>query len=160
MDEALALETVLLTIELVVIFALALVVVVLVVVEFNILLLTVDEDFVSLLFAFVKVMLFVDLVVSVSVGVTVKSIESKVEDVVVCSEDLIRNGEDAVTVEDDVTVLDSIEVFVSSGIPVSLVFASCVDKTFSVDLIIGSINAVAVSSSSSSVVTFDDKSQM
>ena len=58
------------------------------------------------------------------------------------------------------TLLDSIEVFVSSGIPVSLVFASCVDKTFSVDLIIGSINAVAVSSSSSSVVTFDEESQM
>ena len=160
MDEALALETVLLTIELAVIFALALVVVVLVVVELNILLLTVDEDFVSLLFAFVEVMLFVDLVVSVSVGVTVKSIESKVEDVVVCSEDLIRNGEDAVTVEDDVTVLDSIEVFVRSGFPVSLFFASCVDETFSVDLIIGSINAVAVSSSISSAVTFDEGSQM
>ena len=130
------------------------------VVELNILLLTVDEDFVSLLFAFVEVMLFVDLVVSVSVGVTVKSIESKVEDVVVCSEDLIRNGEDAVTVEDDVTVLDSIEVFVRSGIPVSLVFASCVDKTFSVDLIIGSIHAVAVSSSISSAVTFDEGLQM
>ena len=86
MDEALELETFLLATELAVIFALPLVVVVLVVdfVDLNILSLTVDEDFVSLLFAFVEVMLFVDLVVSVSVGVTVKSIESKVEDVVVC----------------------------------------------------------------------------
>ena len=85
-DEALAPENVSLTIELVVIFALALVVVVLVVdfVELNISSLTVDEDFVSLLFAFVEVMLFVDLVVSVSIGVTVEIIESKVEDVVVC----------------------------------------------------------------------------
>ena len=62
--------------------------------------------------------------------------------------------------EDDVTVLDSIEVFVRSGSPVSLFSASCVDETFSVDLIIGSIDAVAVSSSISSVVTFDEGSQM
>ena len=83
-DEALAL--VVLATELAVIFAPALVLVVLVVdsVELNISSLTVDEDFVSLLFAFVEVMLFVDLVVSVSIGVTVEIIESKVEDVVVC----------------------------------------------------------------------------
>ena len=43
-----------------------------------------------------------------------------------------------------------------SGSPVSLFSASCVDNTFSVDLIIGSIDAVAVSSSISSVVTFDE----
>jgi len=161
-DEALELETILLATELAVIFAFPLVVVVLVVdfVDLNILSLTVDEDFVSLLFAFVEVMLFVDLVVSVSVGVTVIGIEGKVEDVIVCSEDLIRNGEDAVPSEDNVTVLDSIEVFVRSGLPVSLVFASCVDETFSVDLIIGSIHAVAVSSSISSAVTFDEVSQM
>ena len=86
MDEALELDTFLLATELAVIFALALVVVVLVVdfVAVNILSLIVDDDFVSLLFAFEEVMLFVDLVVSVSAGVTVKSIESKVEDVVVC----------------------------------------------------------------------------
>ena len=156
--EASELETFLLATELTVIFALALVVAVLVVdfVESNSSSLTVDEDFVSLSFAFVEVMLFVDLVVSVSVGVTVKSIRGRVEDVVVCSEDLIRNGEYAVPAEDDVTVLDSIEVFAKSGLPVSLGFASCVDKTFSVDLIIGSIDAVAVSSSISSVVTFDE----
>ena len=86
MEEALELETFLLATELAVVFALALVLVVLVIdfVELNILSLTVDEDFVSLFFAFVGVMLFVDLVVSVSVGVTVKSIEGRVEDVVVC----------------------------------------------------------------------------
>ena len=84
--EASELETFLLATELTVIFALALVVAVLVVdfVESNSSSLTVDEDFVSLSFAFVEVMLFVDLVVSVSVGVTVKSIEGRVEDVVVC----------------------------------------------------------------------------
>ena len=54
------------------------------------------------------------------------------------------------------TVLDSIEVFVRSGSPVSLFSASCVDETFSVDLIIGSIDAVAVSFLISSVVTFDE----
>ena len=104
-DEALALA--LLATELWVIFALALVLVV-DFVELNISSLTVDDDFVLLLFAFVEVMLFVDLVVcvvivveapslelfsnvssfevvvSVSVGVTVKIVESKVEDVVVC----------------------------------------------------------------------------
>ena len=55
MDEALELETFLLSTELVVIFTLPLVVVVLVVdfVELNNLSLTVDEDVVSLLFAFV-----------------------------------------------------------------------------------------------------------
>ena len=58
------------------------------------------------------------------------------------------------------TVLDSIEVFLRNGFPVSLFFTSCVDETFSVDLIIGSIDAVAVSSSISSVVTFDEGSQM
>ena len=43
-----------------------------------------------------------------------------------------------------------------SGFPVSLFSASCVDETFSVDLIIGSIDAVAVSFLISSVVTFDE----
>ena len=58
------------------------------------------------------------------------------------------------------TVLDSIEVFVRSGSPVSLFSAPCVDETFSVDLIIGSIEAAAVSSSISSAVTFDEESQI
>ena len=53
--------------------------------------------------------------------------------------------------EDDVTVLDSMEIFVKNGFPVSLFFTSSVDETFSV---------VAVSSSISSVVTFDEESQM
>ena len=43
---------------------------------------------------------------------------------------------------------------------VSLFSASCLDETFSVGLIIGSIDAVAVSFLISFVVTFDEESQI
>ena len=116
MDEALALENVLLTIELVVIFAPALVVVVLIVdfVELNISSLTVDKDFVleeNMIVLLLSAGCFVEVlnvavcvvivleasafellssvssfevVVFVSVVLSVKGMEGKVEDVVVC----------------------------------------------------------------------------